>query len=180
MASPVGFIPFFEDVPVSAIVDLLGERPEQTRRLRLALARKTRELRGHGSVEAGQRELQDEIQDAFAEWASIHRSFGKKHEWQNREDEMSSTALRFQDQWSPVFMLSQLGIGCVLNQPAWLPVHRRDRRHTYLIESNSGNGVPAWQWFCSRAMVLFFGSVRIADHPRCRLTQKPCCRWAAG
>jgi len=108
-ASPVGFIPFFEDVPVSAIVDLLSERPEQTRRLRLALARKTRELRGHGSVEAGQRELQDELQDAFAEWASIHRSFGKKHEWQNREDEMSSTALRFQDQWSPIFMLSQLG-----------------------------------------------------------------------
>ena len=36
-ASPVGFVPFFEDVPIPAIVDLLGERPEQTRRLRLAL-----------------------------------------------------------------------------------------------------------------------------------------------
>jgi tetratricopeptide (TPR) repeat protein len=108
-ASPVGFVPFFDDAPIPAIVDLLGERPEQTRRLRLALTKRTRELRNHGSLEAGKRELQDEIQDAFAEWSAIHRSLGGKHEWQSRRDELSSTALRFEDQWSPIFMLNQLG-----------------------------------------------------------------------
>jgi tetratricopeptide (TPR) repeat protein len=107
--SPVGFVPFFDDAPIPAIVDLLGERPEQTRRLRLALTKRTRELRNHGSLEAGKRELQDEIKDAFAEWSAIHRSLGQKHEWQSRRDEMSSTALRFEDQWSPIFMLNQLG-----------------------------------------------------------------------
>jgi hypothetical protein len=107
--SPLGFVPFFEDAPIPAIVDLLGERATQTRRLRLALTRKSRELRGQGSLEAGKRELQDEIQDALAEWASVHRSLGKKHKWLDRDDEMSSSAWRFQDHWSPIFMLSRLG-----------------------------------------------------------------------
>jgi tetratricopeptide (TPR) repeat protein len=107
--TPVGFVPFFDDAPIPAIVDILGERPEQTRRLRLALTKKTRELRSHGSLDAGKRELQDEIKDAFAEWSAIHRSLGQKHEWQSRRDELASTALRFEDQWSPIFTLTQLG-----------------------------------------------------------------------
>ncbi|MBF0548068.1 MAG: hypothetical protein HQM08_26760 [Candidatus Riflebacteria bacterium] len=75
----------------------------------MALLKKTRELRQHGSIEAGKRELQDEINDALSEWADIHRSLGKKYKWKNRKDEMSSTALKFQEQWSPVFMLNHLG-----------------------------------------------------------------------
>jgi len=140
-ASPVGLIPFFEDVPIPAIVDLLGERPEQTRRLRLALIRKTRELRGHGSLEAGKRELQDEIQDAFAEWAAIHRALGRKNEWHNREDEMSSTALRFQDQWSPIFMLSQLGYRLRV-EPVGAAAGPSPRQPSYL----PAEGTPFGSW----------------------------------
>lgn len=106
---PVGMVPFFEDAPLQAIADLLGEHPEQTRRLRLALLKKTRELRAHGSPEGASRELRDEISDAFAEWNDLNQQVATKHRWHSEEDQMAAATLSFQDQWSPVFTLSRLG-----------------------------------------------------------------------
>lgn len=106
---PVGIVPFFEDAPLEAIADLLGEHPDQTRRLRLALLKKTRELRAHGSPEGASRELRDEIADAFAEWKDLSKRMAAKHLWRNEEDQLAAETLNFQNQWFPVFTLSRLG-----------------------------------------------------------------------
>lgn len=106
---PVGVVPFFEDAPLGAIADLLGEHPEQTRRLRLALLKRSRELRAHGSPEGASRELRDEIADAFAVWKDLNQQVARKHRWNNCEDELAAETFNFQNEWSPVFTLSRLG-----------------------------------------------------------------------
>jgi hypothetical protein len=105
----VGIVPYFEDAPLKAIADLLGEHPDQGRRLRLALLKRTRELRAHGSTEGASRELRDEIADAFAEWRDLNQRMAAKHRWHNEEDKLAARTLSFQNQWSPVFTLSRLG-----------------------------------------------------------------------
>jgi tetratricopeptide (TPR) repeat protein len=105
----VGMVPYFEDAPLKAIADLLGEHPDQGRRLRLALLKRTRELRAHGSPEGASRELRDEITDAFAEWRDLNQRIAAKHRWHNEEDQLAARSMSFQNQWSPVFTLSRLG-----------------------------------------------------------------------
>lgn len=106
---PVGIVPYFEDAPLNAIGDLLGENPDQARRLRLALLKRTRELRAHASPEAASRELRDEINDAFAQWRDLHEQVARKYRWHNEEDQLAARTLSFQNHWSPVLTLSRLG-----------------------------------------------------------------------
>ncbi len=106
---PVAIIPYFEDAPLEAIADLLGEHHDQTRRLRLALLRKNRELRAHGTPEGASRELRDEITEAFVEWKDLNKRMAARYHWRNEEDMLAAKTFSFQNQWSSFFTLSRLG-----------------------------------------------------------------------
>jgi tetratricopeptide (TPR) repeat protein len=108
-AFPLGVLPYFEDAPLGLLADLAAADADTQRRLRLALIRKTNELRLHGAVEAVNREIIDEIADALASLDDVHRGISRRRGYETRHEALASTAVPFQSSWAPVLALKRLG-----------------------------------------------------------------------
>jgi hypothetical protein len=106
---PLGVLPFFEDAPFGVLADLLAKDTDAPRRLRLALIRKTNELRMHGAIEAVSREIADEIADALASLDDTHRGISRKRGYATRHDPLGATAITFRNSWAPILTLRRLG-----------------------------------------------------------------------
>jgi hypothetical protein len=108
-AFPLGVLPYFEDAPLGLLADLAAADADAQRRLRLALIRKTNELRLHGAVEAVNREIVDEIADALASLDDVHRGISRRRGYETRHEQIGSAAVPFQSAWAPVLALRRLG-----------------------------------------------------------------------
>lgn len=117
-AFPLGILPYFEDAPLGVMADLVAKNDDATRRLRLALVRKTNDLRVHGSVEITNREIVDEIADALASLDGTHRGISRKRGYVTRHDAFGASAVSFQKAWAPLLTLKRLGYRMTLTNAA--------------------------------------------------------------
>jgi tetratricopeptide (TPR) repeat protein len=116
-AFPLGILPYFEDAPFGTLADLAAKDADAPRRLRLALIRKTGELRSHRTAETVSREIADEIADALAALDSTHRGLSRKRGYSTGHDPLGATAISFQNAWAPVLTLRRLGYRMTLAEP---------------------------------------------------------------
>jgi tetratricopeptide (TPR) repeat protein len=136
---PLGVLPFFEDAPLGLLADLLAKDTEAPRRLRLALIRKTNELRMHGAAEAVSREIADEIADALASMDDTHRGISRKRGYATRHDSLGATAITFRDAWAPILTLRRLGYRMTLAQT-------RDGKKDSPVRFGVEKGTPFGNW----------------------------------
>jgi tetratricopeptide (TPR) repeat protein len=126
-AFPLGVLPYFEDAPFGTLADLAAKDANAPRRLRLALIRKTGELRTHRAPETVSREIADEIADALAALDSTHRGLSRKRGYSTGHDPLGATAISFQNAWAPVLTLRRLGYRMTLAEHASTKIEARKR-----------------------------------------------------
>jgi tetratricopeptide (TPR) repeat protein len=164
--NPIGLLPYFPDVPIAALADVIGEHNQTLAKLRLLLIRQSRELRLHGDPQAAMKELELEIQDALASLRDLEASLSRKKGWAKRDEPLAGSRFDFTRQqmfqaafesegsrplvslsamlgglerqvWSPVLMIESMGYGWrVASASATQPRKR--------YQPEEGEAIGAW------------------------------------
>jgi tetratricopeptide (TPR) repeat protein len=151
---PLGVLPYFENAPFGVLADLVAEDANAARRLRLALIRKTNELRVHGALEAVSREIADEIADALASLDGTHRGISRKRGFATGHDRLGATARSFQDSWAPVLTLRRLGYRMTIAKMNSQPDGKRER---FVVKE----GTPFGNWLNLPGQHVLVPAVRL-------------------
>lgn len=107
---PAAWLPYFPDIPLTALADVIQEHAEPLRRLRLALLRKTREF-PNGQISAIEAKVIElEIQDSIASLADRQSGLRRRHGWSESEEAVSSRYETGASQdFAPLFLLESMG-----------------------------------------------------------------------
>jgi tetratricopeptide (TPR) repeat protein len=164
--NPIGLLPYFPDVPLDALADVIGEHSQTLARLRLLLIRHSRELRSHADPRAAMKELDLEIQDALASLRDLEARLSRRNGWAKRDEPLAGSRLGFTDQqafqaafesegsrplvslsamlgglerqaWSPVLVLESMGYDWRVASPSAVQPRKR-------YEPEAGEAIGAW------------------------------------
>jgi tetratricopeptide (TPR) repeat protein len=164
--NPIGLLPYFPDVPLDALADVIGEHSQTLARLRLLLIRHSRELRSHADPRAAMKELDLEIQDALASLRDLEAHLSRRNGWAKRDEPIAGSRLGFTDQqafqaafesegsrplvslsamlgglerqaWSPVLVLESMGYDWRVASPSAVQPRKR-------YEPEAGEAIGAW------------------------------------
>ena len=164
--NPIGLLPYFPDVPLDALADIIGEHNETLARLRLLLIRHSRDLRSHANPQGAMKELDLEIQDALATLRDLESRLSRKNGWEKKDERIAGSRLDYTEQdahkaaiesqgsrplvslsamlkgserpvWSPVLVLESMGYGWRVTDPSVAQPRER-----YAPEE--GEAIGAW------------------------------------
>jgi hypothetical protein len=107
---PASWVPYFPDIPLSALADVVQEYDESLRRLRLLLMRRTRQFRGSGVTGFESKELELEIQDSLARITDTQARLRRKHGWGEAREAVASRYDGFSEEdIAPILVLQNMG-----------------------------------------------------------------------
>ena len=104
------WIPYFPDVPLEALGDVLGEHELPLSRLRRLIYRKAREYRASGVVGTEAKEFEMELRDSIAELADAQAALRRKHGWSEESEAVASLSDGFTESTvRPLLVLQSMG-----------------------------------------------------------------------
>lgn len=110
---PPMWLPFFPDIPLEALAEVVQEQDSPLRRLRLALFRKARQLRNtgvSGTSVAEAKEVELEMQDAIAHAGDAQAELRRKHGWGETSEAVATRCDGFtEDEIAPILVLQKMG-----------------------------------------------------------------------
>lgn len=107
---PASWVPYFPDIPLAVLADVVEEQEVSMRRLRLLLIRKTRQFRGSGITGGEAKELELEIQDSLAQISESQFNLRRKHGWGEAREAVASRYDGFNEQeLAPILVLQDMG-----------------------------------------------------------------------
>ena len=108
-ALPTSWVPYFPDVDLHVLADVVEEHEHATRRLRSLLMRKSRELRlSGGGGEA--KELELNLHDAVAHFSDAHAGLRRKHGWASTTEGLAATYDGVtEEDVAPILLLRSMG-----------------------------------------------------------------------
>ena len=128
---PWGWIPYFPDVPLPALADVIAGQSTSLRRLQSLLLRRTRELKGHEEKTAAIRELELDIVDALAQMKDNQLRYKRKAGWAVADEALAGSAVSFdRDELLGAAWRSNAGTGlyssgrpeAAVTAAEWMPV----------------------------------------------------------
>ena len=127
---PASWVPYFPDIPISVLADVVLGQEVSMRRLRLLLLRKTRQFISGGITGSETKELELELQDSLAHITEAQAALRRKHEWGEAQEAVASRYDGFTEQdVAPILLLQNMGyrwrvehaIGGSVPEPNLLP-----------------------------------------------------------
>ena len=91
-AFPIGFLPYFADVPISAIVDVMQEHSEDLSRLRMLLIKRARESAACRDASAASKSMDLEIADSLKFLHDYHIVLKRTHGWTVSEEAIGNSS----------------------------------------------------------------------------------------
>jgi tetratricopeptide (TPR) repeat protein len=107
---PASYVPYFPDIPLPVLAEVVQEQEASMRGLRLLLIRKTRQFVSSGIVGSEARELELEIHDSLAKIAETQSGLRQKHGWGEAREAVASRYDGFSEQdVAPILVLQNMG-----------------------------------------------------------------------
>ncbi|HVR99964.1 MAG TPA: hypothetical protein VMW27_25285 [Thermoanaerobaculia bacterium] len=86
------WVPYFSDVPLPVLADIVGEHSDSLRRLALLLVRRTREARASGPYGQIDKEIQMEFRAELDKLRELSRRLGNRFGWEQAREPFNATA----------------------------------------------------------------------------------------
>jgi hypothetical protein len=115
---PASWVPYFPDIPLTVLADVVQEHEASMRSLRLLLMRRTRQFLSSDISGGEGKELELEIQDALARINEAQARLRQKHGWGEAREAVSSRCDGFNEEdIAPILVLQSMGYRWRVEQP---------------------------------------------------------------
>ena len=107
---PATWVPYFPDIPLGVLAEVVQEQEASMRKLRLLLMKHTRRFRT-GAITGGEaKELELEIQDSIAQVCEAQAGLRRKHGWGEAREAVASGYDGFNEQsLAPILIMQSMG-----------------------------------------------------------------------
>ena len=107
---PASWVPYFPDIPLNALAEVVQEHDVSLSRLRLLLFRKTRLFRSGGITGTEAKELELEMQDSLAQIGDMQAGLRRRYGWGEAREAVFSRYDGFSEQaMGPILVLQNMG-----------------------------------------------------------------------